>query len=62
MQYAWFKGRSIFVVMEHHEELTRLVAWAKRKKLSGPLRRYQLLLEDADQRLFYAQARTPCLF
>ena len=62
MQYAWFRGRSILVVMKHQEELTQLVTWAKRKKLPGPLRRYQSLLEDADQRLFVAQVRTPYLF
>jgi len=61
-RYMWLKFRSILAAMEQQDDLSRLVTWARRKKLPGPLRHYRALLDDAEQRLLFEHIRHQCLF
>lgn len=45
--------------MNRRAELLRLIRWAERKRLSGPLRAYQARLEDEELRLIRYMLRFP---
>lgn len=44
-----------------YNELHKLIQWAQRKRLSGPLRLYQIRLEDEEKRLFRYTIASPRL-
>jgi hypothetical protein len=58
---SWDKFWRIYSVLERRAELQELVVWAKRKRLYGVERAYNLRLSDEERRLFYAQLLHPHL-
>src|SRR6266536_3422809 len=49
----------ILKTFNRRAELYRLVAWAKRKRLAGPLRLYQSRVIDEERRLFRFRLESP---
>jgi hypothetical protein len=52
---------AILCTLNRHAELERLVRWAKRKRLPGPLRLYQSRLEGEEMRMARYTMRSPWL-
>jgi hypothetical protein len=58
---GWREFGSILRAMNRQSELERLVEWARRKKLPGPLRCYQSRLEDEARRVMRYSLSSPSL-
>jgi len=52
---------TILCSFNRRAELMRLIQWARRKKLSGPLQAYQNRLIDEEKRLFHYALEFPSL-
>lgn len=48
---AWYKFWQTLRALNRRAELLRLIRWAQRKRLKGPLRMYQRWLEDEELEL-----------
>jgi len=59
LQVLWIDITQIWVQLHHHDDLKRLVQWARHKKLSGPNRYYSDLLIASDDLLFRQRLRHP---
>lgn len=56
--YRLYRELSLIVhALKRRDELTRLVAWAKRKRLVQPLRLYQYRLVDEECRIGFCAVR-----
>ncbi len=58
---GWREFWSILYAMNRQAELERLVEWARRKKLPGPLRCYESRLEDETRRVMRYTLSAPSL-
>lgn len=54
--------RDIHSALVRQDELTQLLRWAQRKRLSGPQRLYRRRLQDEETRLSRYQLQYPRLF
>src|SRR5688572_9750494 len=52
----------ILCILNRHKELERLVQWAARKRLTGPLKMYRNRLADEERRLLRYSVDFPRLF
>jgi len=58
---GWNRFWAIYHLQAQVEDLERLCAWAKRKRLSGPLAYYRRLLTETERRLHSHAIRAPRL-
>lgn len=58
-QYRWLTFRSIWSVLEHQHNLTNLIQWAKRKRLTSPRKLYEWKLQEVEVRLCNYRLRDP---
>jgi len=56
---AWQEFWMTLRALNRRAELLRLISWAKRKRLDGPLRAYRARLEDEELRLIRFAIRFP---
>ena len=56
---AWHEFWMTLRALNRRAELLRLICWAKRKRLDGPLRAYRARLEDEELRLIRFAIRFP---
>ena len=56
---TWQQFWVIYRCLERRADLERLIVWAARKRLSGPLNLYQTRLSDEEQRLFRHRIHHP---
>lgn len=59
MRQSWREFWAILRLLNRHDELQRLVRWAKRKRLAGPRKCYKSHLEDMERRLFRYRVESP---
>lgn len=58
---TWKRFRAILVAYNRRGELHRLIRWASEKRLSGPLRLYQMRLADTERVLLNYLMEAPRL-
>lgn len=56
---SWYRFRAIYRCLERRTELARLIAWAERKKLTGPRDLYYSRRADEELRLLHYTVRHP---
>ena len=61
-RYRLFQARCILVCLYHRSELSGLVQWAKRKRLTRQRRYYQSCLHQIEESLFWYRHRNRWLF
>jgi hypothetical protein len=55
----WYTVWAVLRCLNRYQELTRLIAWAEKKRLSGPRRLYQKRLADQQIKLMRFALYTP---
>ena len=61
-RYRLFQARCILTCLYHRSELSGLVQWAKRKRLTKQRRYYQSCLHQIEESLFWYRHRNRWLF
>ncbi len=61
-RYRLFQAHGILTCLNHRNELSGLVQWAKRKRLAKQRRYYQSCLHQVEESLFWYRLRNRCLF
>ena len=61
-RYRLFRSRCILTCLYHRRELSGLVQWATRKRLTKQHRYYQSRLDQIEQSLFWQRYRNRWLF
>lgn len=59
--YTWLILRSIWQAYRCHDDLERLILWARRKRLSNPKRLYEKRLVEVEEKVFRYRLRYPRL-